>query len=63
MKIGSWGRYQSIEAEVLLPQTQSECARMLENSAALIPRGAGRSYGDSALNTTIIQSTYRKHYI
>lgn len=63
MKIGSWGRYQSIEAEVLLPQTQSECARMIENSASVIPRGAGRSYGDSALNTTVIQSTYRKHYI
>lgn len=63
MRIGGWGRYQTIEAEILLPQTQSECARMIENSAAVIPRGAGRSYGDSALNSTVIQSTYRKHFI
>jgi len=63
MKICGWGRYQPVDAKVCLPQTQSECAQIIQDSDSLIARGLGRSYGDSANNSTVVQSTYLDHFI
>ncbi len=63
MKIYGWGRYATIDAQVLLPQTKSECANLLKGSQIILPRGMGRSYGDSANNSTVLQSNYLDHFI
>ena len=63
MKINGWGRYPTIDARVLLPQTYSECANFFKSSQIVLPRGMGRSYGDSANSSTVVQSDYLDHFI
>lgn len=63
MKISGWGRNTEINAKVLLPTTLNSCTNLLKSNAPLIPRGMGRSYGDSANSATVLQSTYLDHYI
>jgi len=63
MKIYGWGKYPTIDAKVLLPQTQLDCASFLKSSEIVLPRGMGRSYGDSANSSTVIESTYLDHFI
>jgi FAD/FMN-containing dehydrogenase len=52
-----------MEAELLFPQTNSDCARLVKDVQSCIPRGQGRSYGDSANAAEVLQSTYLNHYI
>ncbi len=63
MKIYGWGRYPTIDAQVLLPQTQSVCVDLLKSNQIVLPRGMGRSYGDSANSSTVIQTDYLDHFI
>jgi decaprenylphospho-beta-D-ribofuranose 2-oxidase len=63
MKIYGWGKYLTIDAEVLLPQTYIDCANYLNSNEIVLPRGMGRSYGDSANSPTVIESTYLDHFI
>lgn len=63
MKIYGWGKYPTIDAKVLLPQTHNDCADFLKSNQIVLPRGMGRSYGDSANSTTVIESTYLDHFI
>jgi hypothetical protein len=63
MKIYGWGKYPTIDSEVLLPQSQSDCANLLKNCQIVLPRGMGRSYGDSANSLNVIKSTYLDHFI
>jgi decaprenylphospho-beta-D-ribofuranose 2-oxidase len=63
MKIYGWGRYPTIDAQVLLPQTQSVCVDLLKAKEIVLPRGMGRSYGDSANSSTVIQTDYLDHFI
>lgn len=55
MKIHGWGCYPKINAEILYPESLSDCQKNIKNNL-LIARGNGRSYGDSA-NANIILST------
>jgi decaprenylphospho-beta-D-ribofuranose 2-oxidase len=63
MKIYGWGKYPTIDAKVLLPQTHNDCANHLKSNEIVLPRGMGRSYGDSANSQTVIESTYLDHFI
>jgi FAD/FMN-containing dehydrogenase len=63
MKIHGWGKSPIIDAEVLLPQTQGDCIEFIKSQKSVIPRGLGRSYGDSANSSVVVQSTYLDHYI
>ena len=63
MKIYGWGKYPAIDAKILLPQTHNDCASFLKSNEIVLPRGMGRSYGDSANSSTVIESTYLDHFI
>jgi decaprenylphospho-beta-D-ribofuranose 2-oxidase len=63
MKIYGWGKYPAIDAKILLPQTHNDCANFLKSNQIVLPRGMGRSYGDSANSSTVIESTYLDHFI
>lgn len=62
MKVSNWGNYPKIDAKVFDFSEIEEIRNLVLNSSELIPRGLGRSYGDSALNSTII-STLRYNRI
>lgn len=62
MEISGWGRYPKIDAEVILPKTGLACADYLKDSGALIPRGLGRSYGDSSLATEVLETTELQYF-
>jgi len=51
MKLTGWGRYPAAESRVYRPEKIVELAAIVAaNSSTLIPRGAGRAYGDAAIN-------------
>ncbi len=62
MQINGWGNYPIIEAEVVKPLSLLDCRDIIKSST-LIPRGMGRSYGDSANAPNILQTNYLDHYI
>ena len=63
MKICGWGRYSKVDAKVLLPQTHGDCTDFLKSNQIVLPRGMGRSYGDSANSSVVIQTNYLDHFI
>lgn len=49
--LSGWGRFPVCESEVYRPEKMSELAAVVAaNSRTVIARGAGRAYGDAALN-------------
>ncbi len=50
-RLSGWGRYPVCESEVFRPEKLAELRSVvISNTRTLIPRGAGRAYGDAALN-------------
>ena len=48
MQLQGWGRYPNLNSEILEPTSTQAVTEFLSNHKdPLIPRGAGRSYGDS----------------
>jgi FAD/FMN-containing dehydrogenases len=62
-RISGWGGYPTEEARILRPLSQSACKAHLNDMLPLIPRGMGRSYGDSASAASVMQTTYLDHFI
>ena len=62
MEISGWGRYPKIDAQVILPKTGRACASALKDPGLLIPRGLGRSYGDSSLAPTVLETTELQYF-
>lgn len=52
-ELSGWGRYPKIKTKELIPQSESELLEILRHSESFIPRGNGRSYGDSAINKNL----------
>lgn len=63
ISLQSWGRYPTIESELFQPQSVKACEDTLHTSSPIIPRGLGRSYGDSALGTRVLNTRYFNHFI
>lgn len=62
MKIQGWGRYPTMDAEVLVPSDNYECGEFVKDKI-LIARGLGRSYGDSSLSPIVLQTSGFDHFI
>lgn len=59
MQLTSWGNYPVIEAQVYTPHTPARLqSRFREATFTGIPRGNGRSYGDSALAPEVVSTRY-----
>lgn len=63
MKLTGWVRFPVIESEVLTPLTPSALRKRFADASPIpcIPRGAGRSHGDSALAPNTISSRLLNH--
>ena len=55
MIINGWGRYPKIDANLFYPENKSQCFDYIKKNS-FIPRGSGRSYGDSANSDNVLQS-------
>ncbi len=62
MRLNSWGRYPIVDSDVYYPLSLDECKNILKNNV-LIPRGLGRSYGDSSLLNKTMETKYLNKYI
>ena len=58
-----WARYPSIDANFIFPDYNLNTAQLLDSSLSAIPRGMGRSYGDSALSANILSSERLDHLL
>lgn len=64
MKLTSWGKYPQIDANVLVPTSTKGFASELHRGVVdTIARGAGRSYGDSALAPNVLKTGYLNHFL
>ncbi len=66
MLLTGWGRYPTVTSRVTAPGNVDALTKELRahpRSMRLIPRGAGRSYGDSALAEQVISSRFLDNFI
>ncbi len=63
MELTGWGRYPVIDAQVVTPRSGGDIAGNLSDcpQTALIPRGLGRSYGDSSLAPRVLSTASLDH--
>ncbi len=63
-KLSGWGRFPKVETRELIPQSESQLIEILRKSDSYIPRGNGRSYGDSAVNKNLtITMTHMNRFL
>jgi len=64
MKLSGWGRFPTIEATLHEPGSKAAFSiELADAKESLIARGAGRSYGDSALAATVLSSRNLDNFI
>ena len=56
MRLAGWGNYPNVDATALSPRNASEAIDVLNSAGSVIPRGLGRSYGDSALAACVLET-------
>lgn len=57
MILANWGNYPKVEAEVLKAGSAEGVRRVIGEARPFIPRGLGRSYGDSSLGERVLSTT------
>jgi len=55
-QVSNWGKYPTINANIKSFATITQLHQILTDHKELIPRGAGRCYGDSSLNKVILST-------
>ena len=63
MSLMSWGMYPKIENSVFKFTTEDNLKKIINKYDNLIPYGNGRSYGDSALSTNIINVKPKDYFL
>ena len=63
VKISGWGRYPKQDAELLKPSSFASLNTISKQENSFIARGNGRSYGDSANASKVLQTMYINHFI
>jgi FAD/FMN-containing dehydrogenase len=63
MGLNSWGRYPIVENKVIKFQSSKQLKKLIHAKQQVIAYGNGRSYGDSALNETIIHLRSHDYFI
>ncbi|MCH7816979.1 MAG: FAD-binding oxidoreductase, partial [Proteobacteria bacterium] len=66
MEVQGWGRFPTASAEVLEPIDADSLKKMVsanKKTGSMIPRGAGRSYGDSSLADQLISSRFLDSFL
>jgi len=58
-----WGNYPRQEAQLLTPSSCSSLNTIVKEEKNFIARGMGRSYGDSANASKVLQMSYCDHFI
>lgn len=61
--ISGWGGYPKHEAQILMPHSCSALKEEVQEKKTLIPRGMGRSYGDSANASVVLHTISCDHFI
>ncbi|WP_052711613.1 FAD-binding protein [Elstera litoralis] len=51
LALSGWGRFPQTKTAAFRPERMSEVAACLKSDGTMLARGAGRSYGDQALNS------------
>ena len=62
MIISGWGANVKQEAEIFSPNSYKDCYKILDQNS-LIPRGMGRSYGDSAIFKSVLMTKNLNHIL
>ena len=63
MIIHGWGNYSKLDSKVFFPENLKQLKLDISQTKSLIGRGLGRSYGDSANNKYVIQTSNLKKII
>ncbi len=63
MIISGWGMYPKIESTVLRFETEQALTNLIEEYSGLVPRGNGRSYGDSALSPVTVDVKPKNYFL
>ncbi len=63
VRLSGWGNYPIVEAKSYCPQNILDVSACLLRDGALIPRGLGRSYGDSSLAPQILSTLSLNHFM
>ena len=57
MTLGGWGNYPMVDCREVRFRSHQDVREIVLQNSGLIPRGSGRSYGDSALASTVVHTT------
>ena len=63
MLTSGWARYPTIDANLIFPDRKFDTTEFLTSGRTAIPRGMGRSYGDSSLAPAILSSARLDHFV
>ena len=61
--ISGWGNYPKQEAKIIAPSSSAAFKAIIERERNYIARGMGRSYGDSANASKVLQTLYCDHFV
>ena len=61
MLINGWGANIKQEANIFFPNSNKDCQEILVHNS-IIPRGMGRSYGDSAIFNNVLHCFWAIFY-